>query len=920
MRIHRTLSKCNKCPLRDQRRVWGEGPLNPDLVIIGEAPGRQEAEKGVPFFHKAKAGKCLNIHLSAAGIMRHRCYVMNVIPCRPPNNDINHPDAFEAIKLCHAGFYEELTKVTKNCNTILTLGNVSLQQLIDTEGDGIMKVRGSVYDYIDTDPVVGGACCHYIIIPTYHPSFLVRQVKNVKTLSVYRADLRKAKRISEGGRIIYPQTEYKLNPEFEEIIKFLKTTRGKLIAADTENDSKDPMKANLICLSFATSHSQCTGFRWQKQGGGPYWTPGQENVLIREMSKFVKGNQFMFQNTIYDKRVLDRHDIVIPYENIKHDTMILHHVLNPELLHNIGFIGSLYADTPYHKGVLLNRRERIIDMDPIRLGTYNCDDSTILHKVLPGMLHDLEEDNLTNLYENERMKLIKPYVRMMDRGIRLDKKVHKEWVKEKETHLIELEKELRNLADLPEEFNFSADDDLRFFLFNTKPSRVETAERALNKRLEKIERYKSEGKEKQVAKLEASNVHKDLLSKVNFVNHVKPIYILTRYNGRKTKKSNKQSVSAENLLELRNQLNRRLEAIHKTKIWEDNFLYPSKEIQRNTKLDDKRLKGFIKEEQQIRLLLTWLIKLSERTRVNTLISNYGKLHTHIMSDDRIHPNFNIIGTRTGRPSCSDPNLLTLPKKRDRLLRKAFIPAKGFRFLSGDYTGAEIVAFSYITGNEKAIEAIKAGKNIHDENTKLVFGINESDPEWKQKRDIVKQFRFGRIQYGGSDAEIFRKILIDCPELEMTFGQFKQLSKDYFKANPEEKEWIEKQQEYALKYRMTETPMGFKRRLYGSDSDIKKQAINTPVQGMVAHVINRAMIDIEDALEERGTTSRMVLQIYDQLVFEEWPDEVDMLRPLVKNIMERPVDIYGREVVFKVDMAVGDNFGDLKEIKYYKEAC
>lgn len=880
MRITRPLSQCNKCPLWDQTRVWGEGPLNPDMVIIGEAPGFWEADKGHPFV--GKAGQFLNIHLSRAGIMRHRCYVTNLLPCRPPGNNINHPDAVEAFKLCKAGFLAELKRVTTTCGTILTLGNAPLNALIDTMGDTITNVRGSVYDYIYLN-------CK--VIPAFHPSYMARQGKVVKTLSVYQADLRKAKRIADGGCVIYPPKDYTLNPTFEEVTAFLTTTKGALIGADTENDSVDPMMANLICMSFAVNESKCMWIPWQKQGGGPYWSILNEAIIKDALTGFVKRNTFMFQNAIYDKRVLDRHGIVIPFKNIAHDTMILHHTVNPELLHNIGFIGSIHADVPYHKGILLNRKTRIVDMDPIQLGTYNCDDSTILHRVLPSLEQDLADDGLADLYKNERIKLIKPYINMMDRGINFDRKVHRTWVKEKTDQLNKIESELRKSASLPDTFNFSSDDDLRLFLYGLTPSRVTTAERDLQKRLVKINKYKEGGKKKQADKLLTSNVHATLLATIDFVNYVKPIYILNGYNGRTTKKSNKRSVSEENLLELRNQLNRRLETI----------------------ATRKKQETFEAEKKQIRKLIQWLLQFTDLNRVNTLVKNYGKLHTHVRSDGRIHASYNIIGTRTGRPSCSEPNLLTLPKKRDTLLRQAFIPAPGFRFLSADYAGAEITAFAYITQNKKAIEAIRAGKKIHDENTKLVFHITKDDPKWKQKRNIVKQFRFGRIQYGGSDREIFRKLLIDCPDMEMTFGQFKQLSKDYFKANPEEKEWIDRQQEMALKYRITETPMGFKRRLYGSDADIKKQAINTPVQGMIAHIINRAMIALEDEIERLNLRSRMILQIYDQLVFEEWPEERHILRDLVKTTMEKPVKIYDQEVIFKVDLAVGDNFGELKEL-------
>ena len=891
MRFKRTLSMCDSCPLRDMNRVWGEGMQNPDLIIVGEAPGYHENKQGKPFV--GLSGMYLEKGLSAAGLRRHRCYIMNVLACKPPDtkgkrNDITSPEAYEAMQCCKEGFFEELAFLTRSCNTILTLGETALKNILPDIEDGVMKVRGSVYDWkrVEVGPegnVISDKMIN--VIPTYHPAFLGYMQKAIKTIAVFNADLRKAKRIAEGERIVYPLKNYNIYPTLPEVLTFLDRRYDRTVAIDTETTSLDPLNAELVCMGLACTESVALNIPYYKQGGEQYWDDEEWATIVAAFESFLSKNTVSFQNAAYDVRVL-YHNRLIDWsilDKIKHDTMILHHVNDPELLHNIGFIGSIHADVEYHKGVMLNRKTKIIDIPDTELRPYNCDDCTIIHRTLPSMLRDLKENGLEDLYYNERMKIIKPVVMMMERGIRLDKRVLNEWVVKKEEALKKVEQEL--YSNLPDTFNLSSGDDLRLLLFGLVPNKCKKAKIELAARKVKIANYLAQGKVKQGNKLKQSNVHKKLEGLVQ-LGKLKPIYILKGYSGRKTGKKNVQKTDEESLVALRNQLNKRLEMIAQF----------------------KNQARFFKEKEQINRLIDWLIAYTERTRVYTLLKIWTKLPSFVKKDGRIHCNLNIIGTRTGRLSASEPNLLTLPKKRDKGLRKAFVPAKDYMFLSADYSGAEFVALAYVTQDPGLIEIVEKGLSIHDVNTKGVFQIDEEDKNWELYRQVMKTYQFGRIQYGGSDQEIFRKILIECPDINMTLKQFKEINVKYFKQHPVQEEWIENQQEIALKNRVVETPLGFKRRLYGSDSDIKKQAINTPIQGMIVHLINRAMIKLEDRIEEM--VSKLILQIYDQLLFELWPDEEKVLKEIVREEMEKPVDIYGRAVSFKVDISTGLNFGEL----------
>ena len=179
---------------------------------------------------------------------------------------------------------------------------------------------------------------------------------------------------------------------------------------------------------------------------------------------------------------------------------------------------------------------------------------------------------------------------------------------------------------------------------------------------------------------------------------------------------------------------------------------------------------------------------------------------------------------------------------------------------------------------------------------------------KAKRKIETGF----LELAESIFDIHRKKLYRVKY--KTFAEFCEIGRKYDAIYHVQAAWKERMQEEALRTRKVRTPLGFTRTMYGSEHDIKKQAINTPIQGMIVHLINRAMINLENILEEKQMKSRLVLQIYDQLLFEVHPDELEEMKVLLRREMEKPIKIYDRDISFKVDVSVGKNFGEMEDLK------
>jgi len=177
--IYSPYINCNGCPLGCLGRnhvIFGEGNPDAKLMFIGEAPGRDEDIQGRPFV--GRSGKLLDRSLEAVGIKRTDVYITNIVKCRPPNN--RTPTEIES-SICKKLLLSKQIKIIRP-HVICTLGAASLKGLLEKENIKITQMRGTT---IDLDG--------YLVVPTYHPAYILRNPKELKTLI---ADLELARRLS----------------------------------------------------------------------------------------------------------------------------------------------------------------------------------------------------------------------------------------------------------------------------------------------------------------------------------------------------------------------------------------------------------------------------------------------------------------------------------------------------------------------------------------------------------------------------------------------------------------------------------------------------------------------------------------------------------------------------------------------------
>jgi DNA polymerase len=168
-------STCTRCRLCEGRTqvVWGMGDPASPLLFVGEGPGAEEDKQGLPFV--GRSGQLLDrLLLEEMGLTRDRCYIANVVKCRPPNNRDPLPDEIAA---CNPWLDAQLEFIRPK--VVVTLGNFATKTILGTT-QGITSVRGNVYPYRDG-----------VLIPTFHPAAVLRG--GAEPMTKMRADLVRAK-------------------------------------------------------------------------------------------------------------------------------------------------------------------------------------------------------------------------------------------------------------------------------------------------------------------------------------------------------------------------------------------------------------------------------------------------------------------------------------------------------------------------------------------------------------------------------------------------------------------------------------------------------------------------------------------------------------------------------------------------------
>ena len=308
------------------------------------------------------------------------------------------------------------------------------------------------------------------------------------------------------------------------------------------------------------------------------------------------------------------------------------------------------------------------------------------------------------------------------------------------------------------------------------------------------------------------------------------------------------------------------------------------------------------QEQNPHPFLDLLLQHRDATKLRQIVDTLGKA---IAPDHRVHTRYDQTGTSTGRISSTDPNLQNIPVRTSvgREIRAAFQCGPEFTtLLTADYSQIEMRIMAHLSGDAGLIEAFNSGEDLHRFVGSRIFGVDPVDVS-AAMRTKVKAMSYG-LAYGLSAFGLSKQLRIENSEA-------KQLMTDYFERFGAVREYLRSVVDKAREDGYTETIFGRRRPFpdLASSNRVLKQnaeraALNAPIQGSAADILKIAMLGIAEDLVSQQLTSRLLLQVHDELVFEVTDGELEALKAIVTNRMGHAADL---QVPLEVQIGLGANW-------------
>lgn len=374
------LASCEECPLRNEPAALGTGPDQSDIVIIGEAPGVEEAKSGVPFV--GASGKLLDAVLKEGGINREDVYVTNVCLCRPPDNSVPPP---AAIRACHSRLVAEVKE--RNPKTIVLLGNTASKSVLDTR-TGITEVRRQTEL---KSPYFQGVR----IVPTFHPAATLRQGDLLPSLV---SDIKRITQV----QVVWEHTKWKVPETLVEGIDLLhkQAQQGDYLSLDVELDMEgdfrrvDAKNPEFLCIGISSRPGAAVVYP-KHVVDHPMWRAALDNIYEHGNNKWV------YQNGKFDTQFL--WGAGIGNARIDEDTMLMHYVCDERKgTHDLESLAVEYLRAPKYKTdakqYLPFKGASLANLPQGVLYEYNAGDADVTLRLLEPLRKEMIHDGVTRPY------------------------------------------------------------------------------------------------------------------------------------------------------------------------------------------------------------------------------------------------------------------------------------------------------------------------------------------------------------------------------------------------------------------------------------------------------------------------------------------------------------------------------------------
>jgi len=314
----------------------------------------------------------------------------------------------------------------------------------------------------------------------------------------------------------------------------------------------------------------------------------------------------------------------------------------------------------------------------------------------------------------------------------------------------------------------------------------------------------------------------------------------------------------------------------------------------------KRIKtGFSTDAES----LEWLFSTTKHPVLASLlrIREVGKLKTTVegllnstKADNRIHTTFQQTTTATGRLSSTDPNLQNIPIRSDegRRIRNCFVAQEPFvDLLTADYSQIEMRIMAHLSDDKGLLEAFRTGEDLHSTVGAQVFDVPVAQVDADMRRQI-KAMSYG-LAYGLSSYGLAQQLDISPTDASILMSK-------YFERFGGIQDYLKEVVKIARDKGYTETILGRRRYLpdlshenRGRREMAERMALNAPIQGSAADIIKVAMLNVEKAMRSEKLSSRLLLQVHDELIFEIAKGEHEVMEALVRKQMGSAFELKAR---------------------------
>ncbi|GAB5537127.1 MAG: DNA polymerase I [Rubricoccaceae bacterium] len=625
------------------------------------------------------------------------------------------------------------------------------------------------------------------------------------------------------------------------------TESAEVLSFDTETTSVDSMMASLVGVSLASSEKAAVYVPTPLPDGTP------EQAALAGVKPALENAELakVGHNIKYDLIVMARHGIAV--NGPVFDTMVAHYLISPEASHKLDDVSSFYLNyRPQPITDLIGTGKNALSMRDVPVedvGPYACEDADVALRLMPVLREKLasmdDDGRLLQIAEEIEFPLVPVLAHMEMQGVKISETVLADISDQLETQLTSLEAQITELAG--REFTIGSTVQLGEVLFNEPPTDEERA----------------------AAVQWAQDVRDNEAGEVEGDPDAKP----------KTKKQLKEEAPTFGI---------GLDTLGKTKTG-------------RPKTDEGVLSELAQSHELPALVLDW-------RKISKLKSTYVDRLPELIHPEtgRVHTDFNQTVTATGRLSSSNPNLQNIPIRTDlgKEIRRAFVAEPGHVLVAADYAQIELRILASMSGDPGLIEAFENELDIHTATAARVFGVDYDDVD-RDQRNKVKQVNYG-IPYGISAFGLANRLRIGN-------GEAQELIDQYHASYPEVSGFLNGLMEDARRTGYVETLLGRRRyvpqitsRNPNDRAYAERIAVNMPIQGSQADMIKKAMIAIHARLQNGPLSSRMILQVHDELVFEAPESEVEALSELVREEMISALPL---DVPIVVDVGVADNWLD-----------